>query len=130
MRMTKILALGLATAIAATGSTALAADGEKLFKRKCGSCHSLDAGKHKMGPSLAGIVGKQAGTVDGFTKYKAMKGASLTWDEATLDAWITDQKKFLKANADKVGATKTSMSAKIKKADDRKAIIDYLKGDH
>ena len=128
MRMTKIMALGLATAIAATSTTALAADGEKLFKRKCGTCHSMEPGKHKMGPSLAGVMGRQAGTAEGFSKYKAMNGASFTWDEAMMDAWITDQKKFLKANADKVGDSKTSMSAKIKKADDREAIIEYLKG--
>ena len=128
MRMNKILALGIATAIAATGSTALAADGEKLFKRKCGTCHDMEPGKHKMGPSLAGIMGKQAGTVEGFGKYGAMAGATFTWDEDMMDAWITDQKKFIKDNADKLGGTKTSMAAKIKKEEDREAIIEFLKG--
>ena len=128
MKSKMVLALGIAAAVAATSSTALAADGEKLFKKKCGTCHSIEPGKHKMGPSLAGIMGKQAGTVDGFTKYGAMAGATFTWDEDMMSAWITDQKKFIKDNADKLGGSKTSMSAKIKKEDDREAIIEYLKG--
>lgn len=129
MKITKILALSLAATVALSSASAMAkSSGEKLFKKKCGVCHSMEPGKHKLGPSLAGIVGRAAGTVEGFKKYKAMKGAKFTWDEATLDSWITDQKKFLKANKDIVGNTKTSMSAKIKKEKDRKAIIDYLNG--
>ena len=129
MKTTKILALSLAAAVAFSSASAMAkSGGEKLFKKKCGACHSMEPGKHKIGPSLAGIVGRAAGTVEGFTKYKAMKGANFTWDEAMLDSWITDQKEFLKANKDIVGGPKTSMSAKIKKEKDRKAIIDYLNG--
>ena len=125
MKMTKMMAFGIAAAIAATTGTAIAGDAPKAWT-KCKSCHSLEPGKHKIGPSLAGVMGRQAGTAEGFTKYKAMKGASFTWDAEKMDAWITDQKKFLKANADIVGGPKTSMSAKIKKEKDRKAIIEYL----
>ena len=129
MKTTKILAFGLAAAIAVSSGSAMAkSKGEKLFKKKCGTCHSMEPGKHKLGPSLAGIMGRAAGTAEGFTKYKAMKGASITWDAATLDAWITNQKDFLKANKDKVGSQKTAMSAKIKKEKERKAIIEYLSG--
>lgn len=119
MNTTKIMALGLAAAIAVTGASAMAADGAKLFKRKCGTCHTVEAGKHKVGPSLAGIIGKKAGTVDGFRKYKALKGADLVWDEANLDAWIANPKKFI--------GKPTAMTARIKKDDDRKAIIEFLK---
>ena len=129
MKTTKIIAFGLAAAIAISSGSAMAkSKGEKLFKKKCGTCHSMEPGKHKMGPSLAGIVGRAAGTVEGFTKYKAMKGASFSWDNKMLDAWITNQKDFLKANKDIVGGKRTSMSTKIKKEKDRKAIIDYLNG--
>ena len=41
--------------------------GEKIFK-KCKTCHTLQAGKKKFGPHLAGIFGRKAGTVEGF-KY-------------------------------------------------------------
>lgn len=130
MKTTKLMALALAGAVAFSSGSALAkADGAKLFKKKCGACHSMEPGKHKLGPSLAGIVGHQAGTVEGFTKYKAMQGASFTWDEDMLDEWITDQKAFLKNHKDIVGGDKTAMNAKIKKEDEREAIIDFLKGE-
>ncbi|MBL4615873.1 MAG: c-type cytochrome [Magnetovibrio sp.] len=96
----------------------MAAEGAKLFKKKCAACHTLEAGKHKIGPSLAGIIGKQAGQQD-FKKYKALKGSDIIWDEANLDAWITNPKKFI--------GKRTSMVVKIKKAEDRAAIIEYMK---
>lgn len=131
MKTTKFLAFGIAAAIAATSGTAMAdGAGEDLFKKKCGSCHSMEPGEHKIGPSLAGVMGRTAGTADGYTKYKAMKGASFTWDDATMDAWITDQKTFLVAHKDVVGDQKTSMAAKIKKPEERAAIIEYLKASH
>ena len=131
MKTAKILAFGLAAAIALSSASAMAeADGEALFKKKCGTCHSVKPGEHKLGPSLAGVFGRQAGTAAGFEKYKAMKGASFTWDEAMLGEWITDQKAFLKDHKDVVGGDKTAMSAKIKKEGDRAAIIDYLKEAH
>lgn len=121
MQKTKILAFGLAAAIAATSGTALAAkDGAKLFKRKCGTCHSIEPGKHKIGPSLAGVVGRKAGSTD-FSKYKALKGADFTWDEETIDKWITDPKGFI--------GKPTAMTVKVKREKERDAIIDFLKGD-
>ena len=128
MKTTKLLALGLAATVAISSGTAMASEkGEKLFKKKCGVCHSIEPGKHKVGPSLAGVMGRKAGDTD-FSKYKAMKGASFTWDAAKMDAWITNQKDFLKANKDIVGAQSTAMSAKIKKESERKEIIDFLSG--
>ena len=119
MKTTKFLALGFAAAIAITGTTATASDdGEKLFKKKCGTCHTVEEGKHKIGPSLAGIMGKKAGQTD-FSKYKALKDSDIVWDEANMDAWIENPKKFIgKASA---------MTAKIKKDDERAAIIEYMK---
>ncbi|MCW8915020.1 MAG: c-type cytochrome [Magnetovibrio sp.] len=118
MNTSKLFALGIAAAIAATSGTAIAADGAKLFKKKCGTCHTVQAGKHKVGPSLAGIVGKKAGSTD-FKKYKALKGSDIVWDEANLDAWIANPKKFI--------GKATAMTVKIKKDEDRKAIIEYMK---
>ena len=120
MKMTKILAFGLAAAIAATSGSALAAgDGEKLFKRKCGTCHTVEPGKHKVGPSLAGVVGRKAGSTD-FPNYKALKGADFTWDEEKISKWITDPKGYI--------GKPTAMTVKVKKEAEREAIISYLKG--
>lgn len=121
MKTTKFLALGIAAAVAATGTQALASgDGEKLFKRKCGTCHTMQEGNHRIGPSLAGVVGRQAGTTD-FGRYKALEGADIVWTEENLDAWIADPKKFI--------GSPTAMTVKVRKDDEREAIIDYLKGD-
>ena len=120
MAKRKILALAIAAALAASPAFAdgNAKKGAKVFK-KCKSCHTLKAGKHKSGPSLAGIIGRKAGTVDGFKKYKGLKGADFAWDEANLDKFLTNPKKFL--------GKKSSMTMKLKKAGDRANVIAYLK---
>jgi len=120
MKTTKILALGIAATVAISSGSAMAkSSGEKLFKKKCGTCHSLEPGKHKVGPSLHQVMGRKAGSTD-FKKYKALKGADIVWDEKSLDGWITDPKKFI--------GKPTAMTVKIKKEDEREAIIDYLSG--
>src|SRR3546814_3347168 len=64
----------LATALA---GTALAQDGdaaagEKVFN-KCKACHTVDAGKNKVGPSLHDIIGRAPASVEGFKYSKAME---------------------------------------------------------
>ena len=54
----------------------------------CAMCHSDQAGKNGLGPSLFGVVGRKAGTAPGFAYSPAMKGSGLTWDEATLNTYI------------------------------------------
>ena len=67
-----------------------AAAGEALFKQKCAICHSPDAGVTKIGPSLHGVVGRKAGSLDGYTYSDAMKNANRTWDQATLSDYLTN----------------------------------------
>ncbi|OEJ64278.1 c-type cytochrome [Magnetovibrio blakemorei] len=112
------IATVIACLAAIAPATSMADDGESLFKKQCKKCHALEAGKHNIGPSLAGIVGKKAGQQD-FKKYKALKDVDITWDEANLSAWIEDPKKFI--------GKATTMVVKIKDAEDRAAIIEYLK---
>jgi cytochrome c len=91
---------------------------ESLFKKKCGTCHSIEPGAHKIGPSLGGILGRKAGSTD-FTKYKALKDADFVWDEEKLDAWIKDPKAYI--------GKPTAMTVKVKIEDERKMIINFLK---
>ena len=96
-----------------------AADGKKLFT-KCKACHNVDSDKHKVGPHLVGIVGRKAGGAAGYTKYsKALKESGIVWDEANLDKWLTNPKGMYPG-------TKMIYPG-LKKAEDRKAIIEYLK---
>ena len=96
-----------------------AAKGKKLFT-KCKSCHNLDAPKNKVGPHLVKIVGRTAGTADGYTKYsKAIKDSGIVWDEANLDKWLTNPKGMYPG-------TKMIYPG-LKSADDRANVIEYLK---
>jgi len=116
------VALALAFAAAFSSGAALAegdaAAGEKVFK-KCKTCHSFDPGKRKLGPHLMGVVGRKAGSVEGFKYSKAMAGSDITWDEASLDEFLKKPKAFLKG-------TKMSFGG-LKKDDQRADVIAYLK---
>lgn len=98
---------------------ALAADGDQLFKRYCSVCHGTEPGQNKVGPSLAGVVGRASGTEAGFNYSAAMQSAHLTWDEATLDKYLTDPKATVPGNK--------MLFQGVKNPDERHAIIDYLK---
>ena len=99
-----------------------AAKGKKVFNR-CKACHTLAEGKHRVGPSLLGVIGRKAGTAAGFTRYKGLKGADWSWDEKLLDEYLRDPRKFTKTRTKKNG----SMVLKISKATDRANVIEYLK---
>ena len=96
-----------------------AASGEKIFK-KCKACHVVEAEKHKTGPHLVNLFGRQAGTADGYKKYsKASKDSGIIWNEETLDGFLTAPKKYLKG-------TKMAFAG-LKKEQDRADVIAYLK---
>ena|SRR5260221_5596838 len=95
----------------------------KRYSRKTASSATQSKqGKNKVGPSLNGIVGRKAGTVPGFSYTSANKNSGVTWDEATLDTYITDPRKF-------IPGTKMTFAG-LKDADDRKALIAFLKNQH
>ena len=62
--------------------------GRTVFQQ-CQVCHSLQPGQHQIGPSLAGIVGRNAGAATGYEYSAAMKHAGLSWTTANLDQFLT-----------------------------------------
>ncbi len=66
----------------------------------CLACHSLSPGRNLTGPSLWKVVGRKAGTAEGFGRYStALKTSGLRWDEQHLDAWIKDPAALVPGNA-------------------------------
>ena len=75
-----------------------AARGERVF-RACAPCHSLEADRNMTGPSLADLWNRKAGGLPSFNRYSpAVKASGVTWDDKTLDAWLTDPQHFIAGN--------------------------------
>jgi cytochrome c len=84
------LALGVLLAFAAGPGMAADVEAGKTAFKKCALCHTTEAGKNKIGPSLFGIVGRKSASLDGFTYSEGMKKFDHTWDETTLDEYLAD----------------------------------------
>jgi cytochrome c len=108
-----------APAVAAPPAPSLAAKGKLIYLR-CAACHAVSAkAPKKVGPHLEGVVGRTAGSVPGFTYSPAMKKAAIKWNDVTLDKWLARPAGLVPG---------TSMVfAGLPSADDRKAVIAYLK---
>jgi cytochrome c len=93
--------------------------GAQLFGQ-CMACHSIQPGEHQTGPSLAHVWNHKAGAVEGFVRYSdALKGAGITWNEATLDKWLANSGQMVPG---------TSMTFPgIKERQARQDVIAYLK---
>jgi len=105
---------------AAAGTAQAESAGEKLFKQQCAACHAVakDA-PMGMGPNLSGVVGRDAGIMEGY-RYSAEFKKGLDgqkWTPELLDTWLTDPQTL---------APGTYMMYKQNDAAVRKSIIEYL----
>lgn len=64
--------------------------GKTVFNRQCAVCHSVQAGQNKLGPSLAGVIGRHSAEVPGFNYSPAMREANRSWDAETLNDYLAD----------------------------------------
>jgi len=126
-RATDAIGLGLCGAFllvtAANAQMALPAakppDGATLFKQQCATCHtSNETDPVRQGPSLFRIVGRRAGTMEGFKYSAGFAKADFVWDDARIDAWMTNPQEMIP------GAV---MAYRQAKPEVRAAIIAYLK---
>lgn len=90
--------------------------GRNAFERRCTGCHALD--KIKVGPPLRGVYGRNAGKDAQFMYSDAVKAVAVTWDEATLDRWLTDTESVIPDN---------DMAFRLNDPADRANIIAYLR---
>jgi cytochrome c len=110
--------LMLAALLSASAASAVAApSGQAVFEQRCSVCHSLQPAPGKMGPPLAGVAGRKAGTAPGYAYSNAMKTSNITWTPDQLDA-------FIKAPGKTVPGTKMLLGAPD--AEQRAAVIQYL----
>ena len=76
------LAVGALLAIVARPRMAADVEAGKTAFKKCALCHTTEAGKNKIGPSLFGVVGRKSASLDNFNYSEAMKKFDHTWDAA------------------------------------------------
>ena len=90
----------LLLALPSVASAQDAAAGQRVFNQ-CRACHTVEqGGRNGVGPNLHGIFGRRAGSIEGFrysAPMRAKASEGLTWDEATLRAYITDPKAVVPA---------------------------------
>ena len=91
-------------------------EGNAMFQRRCGGCHSPDRAME--GPRLRGVYGRRAGSTEGFEYSDALKNVKFSWDDDLLDKWLTDTDALVPGN---------DMSFRVANPDERRAIIAYLK---
>jgi len=87
---------------------------------KCVVCHSLDEGKHGVGPSLHGLNERKAGEVEGFKFSKALRTSGILWNKETLDAYLLNPQKSIPRNRMAFGG--------LKNDEERQALVCYLLG--
>lgn len=91
----------------------------KVIFTQCQACHAVVAGKNMIGPSLAGLVGRKAGSVAGYAYSTANKSSGITWSDEKLFQYLEKPMRV-------VPGTKMSFPG-LPKAQDRADVIAYLK---
>ena len=118
--------LSCAVAFALSFASALAQDesnrdGKLAFNSSCRTCHSMDAGDNRLGPSLHEIVGRKAGAEE-YGYSPAMKSSGIVWDAETLDRFIRNPESVVSGhNMKPFGG--------ISDAATRESIVSYLSGE-
>jgi len=122
--MKRVFAGTLTAAALLAAAPALAQEGDpeagKQTFRMCQACHTVQEGQHRLGPSLYGVVGREAGTAEGFTMYSpAMKESGVVWTEENLMEYLQNTRDFIPGNR--------MAFPGLPKEEDRRNVIAYLK---
>ena len=108
--------------------------GETLVAKRCKACHMIADGDNvilrggRIGPNLFGVIGRRAGTLDGYAFGRHIVEAGdrgLVWTEAEVTTYLADPRAYLRRILDDRKA-RSNMAFKLKKADERAAVAAYL----
>jgi len=118
---TDVQALSMLGKSASGSEAALTGDGDAVqgkavFEKRCTGCHAMAVDRE--GPRLAGVYGRRAGNIAGFTYSAGLKNSGVTWNDATLEKWLSDPDLMVPDN---------NMSFSVSKAKERRDLIAYLK---
>jgi cytochrome c len=136
MRMTFVTAAAILVGLASGAIAAGDADNGKNVFKKCMACHRIgDGATNLVGPALTGVVGRKAGTFEGFNYSTTMKNAGdqgLTWDEKSIGDYLPDPSAFLKKYLTDKGKPELAsdtpkMTFKLADPGDIADVIAYLK---
>ena len=92
-----------------------AARGKLVFEKRCTGCHAIEGDRE--GPRLGGVFGRKAGSVAGFDYSTGLKNSGVTWNEATLERWLSDPDAMV---------PDTKMDFHVPKAQERTDLIAYF----
>jgi cytochrome c len=96
--------------------------GGDLFAGQCGTCHATERGAPpRQGPNLAGVFQRKAGSLPDFRYSTGLAQAGFIWDEAHLDAWLSDPQKLVPGSV---------MAYRQSDLATRASIIAWLKEQH
>ncbi|UVC16028.1 c-type cytochrome [Mesorhizobium onobrychidis] len=110
----------VATAWATVPSVAQETDiasGERLFRQRCGACHQIATTRNGVGPHLHAVIGRAAGSVEGFNYSPALNASAITWTPETLETYLANPTAMVRG---------TRMVQRFNKADERRIIIEFL----
>ena len=120
--------LTLATALALLPGAALAQsevspdEARLAFNNRCRQCHVTREGDNRLGPSLYGVFGREAGGASGYAYSSAMKNADIVWNAESLDRYIENPDAVVPGN-------KMKPFTGISDAEERAKIIAHLENE-
>jgi cytochrome c2 len=108
--------IAIASAGPAIADTDVSA-GQEIYQAQCSACHSNQAGVNGIGPSLVGVAGRKAGSLQGFHFTPALQGSGLAWDADTFIKFLADPTKLVPG---------TAMTVMVPDATGRADLFAYL----
>ncbi|MER8825203.1 c-type cytochrome [Mesorhizobium sp. M0938] len=113
---TALVAVSWATH-ASVAQDASAATAERLFRQRCGACHQIATTRNGVGPHLQAVIGRAAGSLEGFNYSSALRDSGITWTPETLESYLANPTAMVRG---------TKMVQRFNNADERRSIKEFL----